>query len=171
MERASHDPKIVITTYEGHHDHDSPSGRTVNHNGAAKTPTTNINGDSGTKSQGNSVRVNTTEPTCLDSESRLNEQSNGEKIAKPHSGNMVESQVIILPSKVLGNTSSEKEQNGNSGTRKDSVSVDLISPTDSEHPCRLDEQQKDEVRTISEESKNENKLNKRFEPDAEPVQR
>lgn len=29
MERASHDPKLVITTYEGKHDHEIPTSRTV----------------------------------------------------------------------------------------------------------------------------------------------
>ncbi|KAK1405495.1 WRKY transcription factor 1 [Heracleum sosnowskyi] len=32
VERASHDPKVVITTYEGQHDHTMPSARTVTHN-------------------------------------------------------------------------------------------------------------------------------------------
>ncbi|EHA8591801.1 putative WRKY transcription factor SUSIBA2 [Cocos nucifera] len=31
VERASHDPKAVITTYEGKHNHDVPAGKTVNH--------------------------------------------------------------------------------------------------------------------------------------------
>lgn len=50
VERASHDPKIVITTYEGQHDHDMPPGRTVTHNtGGANTNTSSsspTNGDS-----------------------------------------------------------------------------------------------------------------------------
>ncbi|GFZ05243.1 zinc-dependent activator protein-1 [Actinidia rufa] len=32
VERASHDLKVVITTYEGQHDHDKPPARTVTHN-------------------------------------------------------------------------------------------------------------------------------------------
>ncbi|XP_077211194.1 WRKY transcription factor SUSIBA2-like isoform X2 [Tasmannia lanceolata] len=32
VERASHDPKAVITTYEGKHNHDVPSARTSSHN-------------------------------------------------------------------------------------------------------------------------------------------
>ncbi|CAL1356251.1 unnamed protein product [Linum trigynum] len=32
VERASHDPKVVITSYEGEHDHDMPPSRTVTHN-------------------------------------------------------------------------------------------------------------------------------------------
>ncbi|XP_008800640.2 WRKY transcription factor SUSIBA2-like isoform X2 [Phoenix dactylifera] len=31
VERASHDPKAVITTYEGKHNHDVPAAKTVNH--------------------------------------------------------------------------------------------------------------------------------------------
>lgn len=31
MERASHDPKAVITTYEGKHNHDVPTSRNSNH--------------------------------------------------------------------------------------------------------------------------------------------
>ena len=34
VERASHDLKVVITTYEGQHDHDKPPARTVTHNAA-----------------------------------------------------------------------------------------------------------------------------------------
>lgn len=32
VERASHNPKMVITTYEGQHNHDAPPSRTVTHN-------------------------------------------------------------------------------------------------------------------------------------------
>ncbi|KAM7495268.1 hypothetical protein LguiB_029877 [Lonicera macranthoides] len=50
VERASHDPKVVITTYEGQHDHDMPPGRTVTHNtGGANTNTSSsspTNGES-----------------------------------------------------------------------------------------------------------------------------
>ncbi|XP_039012256.1 probable WRKY transcription factor 20 [Hibiscus syriacus] len=40
IERASHDPKAVITTYEGKHNHDVPTARTNNHDttGAVNTP-------------------------------------------------------------------------------------------------------------------------------------
>ena len=34
MERASHDPKAVITTYEGKHNHDVPTARTNSHDTA-----------------------------------------------------------------------------------------------------------------------------------------
>jgi hypothetical protein len=36
VERASHDPKAVITTYEGKHNHDVPAARNSSHDNAAK---------------------------------------------------------------------------------------------------------------------------------------
>lgn len=41
VERASHDPKAVITTYEGKHNHDVPTARTSNHDAAAGPPAGN----------------------------------------------------------------------------------------------------------------------------------
>lgn len=38
VERASHDPKVVITTYEGKHDHDMPASRTVVNSTAETRP-------------------------------------------------------------------------------------------------------------------------------------
>ncbi|XP_038887974.1 WRKY transcription factor 1 isoform X2 [Benincasa hispida] len=37
VERASHDPKVVLTTYEGQHDHDMPPARTVTLNSVGST--------------------------------------------------------------------------------------------------------------------------------------
>lgn len=52
VERASHDPKMVITTYEGQHDHDMPPARTVTHNSAGtNTTTTDVNDESRAKSE------------------------------------------------------------------------------------------------------------------------
>ncbi|XP_054818381.1 WRKY transcription factor 1-like isoform X2 [Prosopis cineraria] len=165
VERASHDKKIVITTYEGHHDHESPSGRTVSHDGAANTSTTIINSDSGTKSGENSVFVDPAEQqTCLDLESRSQKRPNGEQIAKPKSCDMVESEGIAT--QASESPWSEKEQKGDTGAGNDSGGLGTTCHRGSEPPCRLNKQQTDEVRTISEESK----LNKQSEPDAEPVQ-
>lgn len=38
MERASHDPKAVITTYEGKHNHDVPTARNSSHEFAGTAP-------------------------------------------------------------------------------------------------------------------------------------
>ncbi|KAF3659224.1 putative WRKY transcription factor 33 [Capsicum annuum] len=40
VERASHDPKAVITTYEGKHNHDVPTARNNNHEMTGSTPVT-----------------------------------------------------------------------------------------------------------------------------------
>lgn len=40
MERASHDPKAVITTYEGKHNHDVPAARNNNHEMTGSSPVT-----------------------------------------------------------------------------------------------------------------------------------
>uniref|UniRef100_A0A5B7API3 Putative WRKY transcription factor 20 isoform X1 n=1 Tax=Davidia involucrata TaxID=16924 RepID=A0A5B7API3_DAVIN len=54
VERASHDPKMVITTYEGQHDHDMPPARTVTPNTAgANTKITSLNGESRSKPEEN----------------------------------------------------------------------------------------------------------------------
>ncbi|CAL9174786.1 unnamed protein product [Musa hybrid cultivar] len=39
VERASHDPKAVITTYEGKHNHDVPAAKTANHEASASMVT------------------------------------------------------------------------------------------------------------------------------------
>lgn len=47
VERASHDPKLVITTYEGQHAHDTPPARTVTVNTAgADSNVVSLNGES-----------------------------------------------------------------------------------------------------------------------------
>lgn len=55
VERASHDPKLVITTYEGKHDHDIPTSRTVNQSIArGDANMMSPNGDSSSKPEGSS---------------------------------------------------------------------------------------------------------------------
>lgn len=46
MERASHDQKMVITTYEGQHDHGTPPSKTVCKNTAGSDTTLSLNGES-----------------------------------------------------------------------------------------------------------------------------
>lgn len=51
VERSSHNPKSVITVYEGQHDHDIPPSRTVIQNTAeADSNTTRISGESTSES-------------------------------------------------------------------------------------------------------------------------
>ncbi|XP_060209098.1 probable WRKY transcription factor 20 isoform X1 [Lycium barbarum] len=50
VERASHDPKAVITTYEGKHNHDVPTARTNSHEMAGSAP---VNGGSRIRAEEN----------------------------------------------------------------------------------------------------------------------
>ncbi|XP_060187380.1 WRKY transcription factor 1-like isoform X2 [Lycium barbarum] len=57
VERASHDPEVVVTAYEGQHDHDIPPSRTVTQNSSgADSNTTRISGES-TSQSGESKHV------------------------------------------------------------------------------------------------------------------
>ncbi|OWM75440.1 hypothetical protein CDL15_Pgr021604 [Punica granatum] len=47
VERASHDPKVVMTTYEGQHDHDMPAARMVTRNPAGTNGATIAQNDEG----------------------------------------------------------------------------------------------------------------------------
>lgn len=183
VERASHDSKIVITTYEGQHDHEIPPGRTVSHNAATNTQTTATNGNGGTKSGGNTVCVDTGERSSLDSANRLTEQLNGDSATKSKADDMVEFGVISLSNEDPESKLSEQEQqNDNSGAKDNSVSNDICHSS-TRVPCRSNEQMKDEVKTISEGSKDcltvvavhdtpstENESNTESASDAEPVQ-
>ncbi|RDX83106.1 WRKY transcription factor 1, partial [Mucuna pruriens] len=154
VERASHDSKIVITTYEGQHDHEIPPGRTVTQNAAINTHTTATNGKAGTKSGGNTVCVDTGERSGLDSASRLTEQLNDESITKSKAGDMVEFSVISLSNEGPEiKLSEQQQQKDNSGTKDDSVSNDIICHSSSGVLCRSNEPLKGEVETISEGSK------------------
>lgn len=150
VERASHDSKIVITTYEGHHCHEIPSARSVTtHNSAIDTHTMATNGKSGTKYEGSIVRVDS------GSKSRLDEQQNEEPItSKSKVGDTVEFCAVSLSNEGHETKLKEQEQqNDDSGAKDDSVSSDIICHSSSEGPCRTNEQLKDEVKTTSEGSK------------------
>ncbi|XP_027332015.1 WRKY transcription factor 1-like isoform X2 [Abrus precatorius] len=182
VERASHDSKIVITTYEGQHDHEIPSGRTVTNNAATSSHTVAVNGKAGTKSGGNSVCIDKGEHSCLDSANRLPDQLNGESITKSKTGDMVEFGMISNegPDSKL---SEQEQQNDNSEIKDNSVGNDIICHSGSGVPCKSNEQLKDEVKTTSEGSKDclnvvaihdtpntGSEFNKQTSSDAEPVQ-
>ncbi|KAG4402904.1 hypothetical protein AAZX31_02G288200 [Glycine max] len=183
VERASHDSKVVITTYEGQHDHEIPPGRTVTQNAATNARTTASNGKAGTKSEGN-ITDDTGERSGLGSASRLTEQLNGESITKSKAGDMVEFCVISLSNEGPEiKLSEQQQQKDNSATKDDSVSNDVISHSSSGVLCRSNEQLKGEVKPISEGSKDclnvvavhdtrstESEFNKQSTADAEPVQ-
>ncbi|KAK1567576.1 hypothetical protein Q3G72_013782 [Acer saccharum] len=78
VERASHDQKLVITTYEGRHDHDMPPSRTVTHNAAGQNSgTTSHNDESGTKlDENNAVCLDMVVHSSPGTQSKSNEQLN-----------------------------------------------------------------------------------------------
>lgn len=184
VERASHDSKIVITTYEGQHDHEIPPARTVTHNAATNTHTTTTNGEAGTKSGGNTVFVDTGECSDLDSVSRLTEQLNDKSNTKSKDSDKLEFRVIGLSNEGPEiKFSKQQQQKDNSGAKNNSVSNDIVCHSSSGVLCRSNEQLEDEVKTISEGSKDclnvvavcdtpstENEFNKQSAADAEPVQ-
>ncbi|CAL0307322.1 unnamed protein product [Lupinus luteus] len=105
-------------------------------------------------SGGDAVCVDTGEPSCWDSESRLSEQLNGDSVSKLKGGGMVESGMIILHSEGNGSKLSKQEQqNDNSCTKESYVGSDIICHSSSEVPCKSNEKLKDEVETKSERSK------------------
>ncbi|KAJ7964726.1 putative WRKY transcription factor [Quillaja saponaria] len=135
VERASYDPKVVITTYEGQHDHDMPPERTVTHNVAANNHATAYNNDSGTKLEGNA-------------------QLNNEVEAKSKEDDTVGFHIVIHPSLGPERTSNEQDQRDGTSTatkESDTVDLDIILNSSSGVPCRSNEHPNDEVRNGSEE--------------------
>ncbi|MED6205306.1 hypothetical protein PIB30_016691 [Stylosanthes scabra] len=166
VERASHDSKVVITTYEGQHVHEIPPGRTVSQNAATNAQTTTINGKPG--SVANPVSIDTRG-------SRSTEQVNGNSITKSEAGKSPESK----------SNGQQQQENENAVAKEDSVGANITCQSYSEDPCRSksNEQPKDEVETKSEgkkESPNvvavndapgqEGQLKKQSSSDAEAVQ-
>ncbi|XWS75861.1 hypothetical protein CRYUN_Cryun01aG0128300 [Craigia yunnanensis] len=113
VERASHDAKLVITTYEGRHDHDLPPTRTVTHN------TTGVNVHSAVHNDESGTKVEENETVCLDmvvycssgAEKKSSEQLNGESRTKSElSVGTVCVDMIDAP--ILGPESGSNEQRG-----------------------------------------------------------
>lgn len=72
VERAAYDPKVVLTTYEGQHDHNMPPARIVTHN------PTSTNGESRPKSDETETRCLDMVVWTLPAEIKSSEQLNGE---------------------------------------------------------------------------------------------
>lgn len=66
VERASHDPKVVMTTYEGQHDHDMPAARTVTRNPAG------TNG--ATVAQNDEARIKSEEDEAVSADAAVTEE-------------------------------------------------------------------------------------------------
>ncbi|XP_050208431.1 WRKY transcription factor 1 [Mercurialis annua] len=107
VERASHDSKVVITSYEGKHDHDMPASRTVTLNA-----TSVHSGNSGTKSGGNDGVVQ----SCGNSKEQASESINQAKGS--HSGG---SEIVVYSG--LGDDNKSKElHNGKPSSVSEAIS-------------------------------------------------
>ncbi|KAG5232068.1 hypothetical protein OIU76_005105 [Salix suchowensis] len=85
VERASHDPKSVVTSYEGQHDHDMPPSRTITQNttGLSTCTTTIQNDELGTKSgESNAISLEMVALNSSDSNIKLEEKPSSESINK-----------------------------------------------------------------------------------------
>ncbi|XVF31880.1 hypothetical protein REPUB_Repub17cG0032500 [Reevesia pubescens] len=124
VERASHDAKLVITTYEGQHDHDLPPTRTATHN------TTGVNVQSVAHNDNSGTKVEESETLCLDkvvysssgAENKSGEQLNGESRSMSEVSGIVCVGMIETP--ILGPKSGSIEQrSGKLDTSKESETV------------------------------------------------
>ncbi|OMO62542.1 DNA-binding WRKY [Corchorus olitorius] len=99
VERASHDVNLVITTYEGRHDHDMPPTRTVTHN------TTGINVHSSSSNDESGTKVEESKTACHDMgvhsscgpENKSSEQLNVQSTIKSEVSSTARSDVINIP--------------------------------------------------------------------------
>ncbi|XP_075522995.1 putative WRKY transcription factor 20 [Primulina tabacum] len=80
VERASHDPKAVITTYEGKHNHDVPTARNNSHEFAGNTPYT-ITSKIMPEKSNNSLSLDLGVGISSVAENRLNEQTRASNAA------------------------------------------------------------------------------------------
>ena len=126
MERASHDTKVVIATYEGHHNHDLPPGRIVTHNisGSSVSPTVH-HGDTSVKSDGNAASLNMVVDAILEHESKPKEQLNGELRTRSAPNDATNSDKVI-ESRLTPDSISNKGQNGKSGVKEGIDSLENV---------------------------------------------
>lgn len=117
VERATHDPKVVITTYEGEHNHDRPPTRIVTHNvpGSSTSPTAH-EGDVGTKSDVHAISEHESK-----SQERVNSELGTKSAVNKTTG-------LDIESCPKPNSKSDKKQNGrettlSKGQRPDSEPV------------------------------------------------
>ncbi|CAN1121159.1 WRKY transcription factor 1 [Linum perenne] len=145
VERASHDPKVVITSYEGEHDHDMPPSRTVTNNIAGleiRTPSL-ASGQLDSKPAFNTPDANI----------KTKEQLNGESSSKAKGGTVKEvdkgSDMVSPHSSSLDETKSKDQQNEKSCAMEESdaaghdsdatTSFILEGRTNDQHTCESKE--------------------------------
>ncbi|GLT27426.1 hypothetical protein SLA2020_024230 [Shorea laevis] len=128
VERASHDAKLVITTYEGKHDHEMPPARTVTHNTAGSHATAHKD-DLGTRlEESNTVCHDMVVYSSLDLESKSNKHLKGGCRDTSEVTGMAGVEAINAPVSSSEGRSNEK-QNGKSDPTKESevLNSDMIT--------------------------------------------
>ncbi|CAK7349100.1 unnamed protein product [Dovyalis caffra] len=145
VERASHDPKLVLTSYEGQHDHDMPPSRTITHNttGLNTCTTTIQNGESGAKSgESDAKPLDMVAYNSLDSNIR-----SGEKLYS-------ESRNKLQESNSGQESKSNEQQNSKPSATKLSgaANLDIVVNTNIVVPGRSTEQHDGESRIESKEN-------------------
>ncbi|KAK8569012.1 hypothetical protein V6N12_007545 [Hibiscus sabdariffa] len=129
VERASHDAKLVITTYEGRHDHDLPPSRTV------ITTYQGVNVHSGSHYDKPSTKVEESQAVCLDIivhpnfkvENKSSEQLNGESRTKSEGSDTVCVGMMNTPILCLESGSNEQQ----------SGKLDPSKENDAVHHCTI----------------------------------
>ncbi|KAJ4832883.1 hypothetical protein Tsubulata_020191 [Turnera subulata] len=172
VERASHDSKVVITSYEGQHDHDMPPSRTITHNTSAPNICTMgiQNGESGTKSaETGPASVNTNLCNSLDSDAKSKKKLKSRTKAKGSESG---------PEGI----SNEQQQCGISSIKEnDGTAIDIVGDPGSVSEGRSNVQHNGESRTEAAENGTasgvisvttglETNPNEQHMPKSEPVQ-
>ncbi|MBA0686422.1 hypothetical protein Goari_014027, partial [Gossypium aridum] len=155
VERASHDAKLVITTYEGQHDHDLPPTRSVTHN------TTGVTVHSAAHSDESRTKVEESETVCLDmvvysgsvAENKSSEQLNGElrtksdfsgtigKLDPSEESDAVDCGTIVHSKSNSQNTSKEQLSSKlEMKSEKDTVCIDKMVHITPRSECTFNEQ-------------------------------
>lgn len=110
VERASHDPKVVLTTYEGQHDHDMPPSRTVTHNTPGQgVHLTTHNDETGMKSEESTgVSLDTVVRASSGPAFDSTEKINGESKTKSEVSSIVGFEMAVHASLDPGEKSNEQ---------------------------------------------------------------
>lgn len=123
VERASHDPKLVITTYEGQHDHDMPPSRTVTPNASGQNSNVTAQHDESIAKQEANVICpsDAAANSSPASQSKSIEQLNGDSKAKSElasvgGGSEIAAKSISVPE---SNSAEEKKSKSNTDTVKE----------------------------------------------------
>lgn len=144
VERASHDPKVVIATYEAQHDHDMPPVRTVTHNAAGSNVcTTTHNGEAGSKSENiDAVCLDMVVHTSSGPEMKSEEQLNGESKTESGVSSLHDFHVVAHSSfapmekaneqlngkqSAESSTKSESEEKRTTKSEGDTVCLDMVA--------------------------------------------